>query len=54
LASYRLVPGLVIDNDDLEHFTTDPFMAAALEALDGRRTAREIVDAAAGSAPPGE
>ena len=51
---YRLTRGLVIDNDGLEHFTSDPAMAAALEAVDGRRTARDIVDAAAGAAPPGQ
>ena len=51
---YRLTRGLVIDNDGIEHFTSDPAMAAALEAVDGRRTARDIVDAAAGAAPPGQ
>ena len=51
---YRLTPGLVIDNGGVEHFTSDPAMAAALQAIDGQRTARDIVDAAASAAPPGQ
>ena len=51
---YRLTPGLVIDNAGVEHFTSDAAMAAAFEAVDGRRTAREIVDAAASAAPAGQ
>ena len=51
---YRLTPGLVLDNAGVEHFTSDAAMAAAFEAVDGRRTAREIVDAAADAAPAGQ
>jgi flavin-dependent dehydrogenase len=51
---YRLLPGLVIDHDGLEYFTTDPIMAAALEAIDGRTSANVIADAAAAAASPGE
>jgi flavin-dependent dehydrogenase len=50
---YRLTSGLVIDDDGLEQFTSDDCMAMAFEAMDGRRTAREIVEAAAAAAPPG-
>jgi hypothetical protein len=44
---YRLTPGFVIDNDGIEHFTSDAAMITALEAIDGHRTARDIVEAGA-------
>ena len=51
---FRLVPGLVIDHSGLEHFTADPAMASALEAIDGRTSAAVIADTGAAAAPPGE
>ena len=32
---YRLTPGLAIDNDGIEHFTSDTAMATVFEAVDG-------------------
>jgi hypothetical protein len=49
----RLVEGLVVDNDGVPSFTADPLAAAALQTIDGRRTARDIVDRAAQKAPSG-
>jgi hypothetical protein len=51
---FRLVPGLVIDHSGLEYFTTDPAMASALEAIDGRTSAAALADTGAAAAPPDE
>jgi halogenation protein CepH len=50
----RIVHGLEVDNDGVTEFTGDPFTAAALEGIDGRRTARELIDAVVDTAPAGE
>ena len=50
----RVVEGLEVDNDGVTEFAGDRFTAAALEAVDGRRTAREIIDGVAATAPAGE
>jgi flavin-dependent dehydrogenase len=49
----RLVEGLVVDNNGVPSFTADPLAASAFESIDGRRTARKIVDWAAEKAPEG-
>lgn len=50
---YRLVRGLAADNDGVVEFTADPRAGEALRAVDGRRSARQIVDSVVASAPPG-
>ncbi len=49
----RLVEGVVVDNNGVPFFTADPLTVAALESIDGKGTAREIVDWAANKAPRG-
>jgi flavin-dependent dehydrogenase len=54
LYANRVVEGLEVDNDGVTEFTGDQFTAAALEAVNGERTAREIIDAVVRTAPSGE
>lgn len=50
----RLHKGVAINNDGIIEFTADPFATAALQAVDGRRTAGEVVQHVAATAPTGK
>jgi hypothetical protein len=50
----RVMVGLEADNDGVIDFTGDRFTAAALEAIDGTRTARAIIDSVVATALPDE
>ena len=53
-ASGRLARGLEIDNAGFFEFTCAPATVAMLSAVDGRRTARQLVDGALDELPPAE
>jgi len=53
-ATGRIVPGLEVGNGETRIFVSDPYAVAAAEAVDGRRTLREIISDTLVTAPAHE
>ena len=53
LLAGRIVHGVVAQAGEIEEFTGDPCVGAALQLIDGQRTAREVVDASLAAASAG-